>query len=101
MSLQTYQNQDWVCVLLRRGVGIGYKASQVRVRSDGLSCPPDHPRSPPYRDFDASCKTRRLRARKRLTPRKGLSVVLSPESSRMSPSEPRSFCFGDARGRSR
>ena len=36
--------------------------------SDGLSCPPNHPRSSPYRDFDAWCKTSRLRARKRLTP---------------------------------
>jgi len=61
-------NQDWVCVSLWKGGQIGCTASQVRARSDGLSCPPDHPRSSPYRDFDASCKTSRLRVRKRLTP---------------------------------
>jgi len=57
-----------VCVSLRRGGGIGCKAIQVRVRSDVRSCPPDHPRLSPYRDFDVSFKTSRLRARKRLTP---------------------------------
>ena len=59
-----------------RGVersGIGCKAKKTRAWSGGLSCPPNHPRSvqeekKPYRDFDASCKTGRLRARKRLTP---------------------------------
>jgi len=58
------QNQDWVCVSLQRGRWIG----QIRARSDGLSCPPNHPRSPPCRDFDASCKTSQLRVRKRLIP---------------------------------
>jgi len=29
---------------------MGCKAIQVRARSDGLSCPPDHSRSPPYRE---------------------------------------------------
>ena len=62
------QNQDWVCVSLQRGGHIGCKASKVRSKCDGLSCLPNHPRSPPYRDFDASCKTSRLRAQKRLTP---------------------------------
>ena len=55
MSLR-HKNQDWVCVWIRRGGGIGCKVMQVRARSDGLSSPPNHPRSPPYRDFDARVK---------------------------------------------
>ena len=66
---------------------IGCESRKIRARIGGLSCPPDQPRSLPYRNFDASCKTGRLRAQQRLTPQKGLNVVLSPESSRMSPSD--------------
>jgi len=44
------QNQDWVCVSFRWGGQIGCKASQVRARNDGFSCPPYHPRSPPCRE---------------------------------------------------
>jgi len=70
------------------GSDIGCDSKKIRARIGGLSCPPDHPRSLLYRHFDASCKTGWLRARQRLnTQTKGLSVVLSPESSRMSPSE--------------
>jgi len=50
------------------GSVIGSKARKARARSGGLSCPPNHPRSLPCRDSDASCKTGRLRARERLTP---------------------------------
>jgi len=39
---------------------IGCKARKARARSVGLSCIPHHPRSLPYRDFDASCKTGRF-----------------------------------------
>jgi len=39
------------------GSVIGCKARKARARSGGLSCPPNHPKSLPYRDFDASCKT--------------------------------------------
>jgi len=87
------QNQDRVCVSLRRAGRIGCRASQVRARSDELSCPLNHPRSPPYRDFDASCKTSWLRARKRLTPRPRAECLLSPQSSRMPPSDLRVFGF--------
>jgi len=69
------------------GSDIGCESRKIRARIGGLRCPPVHPRSLPDRDFYASCKMGRLRAQQRLTPRKGLSVVLRPESSRMSPSD--------------
>jgi len=88
------QNQDWVCVSLRKGGGIGCKTSKVRARSDGLSGPPDHPRSPPYRDFDVSCKT--SQTRKRLTPwPEGWVFAQSPVWQDVS-GRPRSFWFGQA-----
>jgi len=69
------------------GSDIGCESRKIRARIGGLSCPPDYPRSLPDRDFDDSCKTGRFRAQQRLAPRKGLSVVLSPESFSMSPSD--------------
>ena len=90
------QNHYWMCVSLQRGGQIGCKASQVRVRSDGLNCPPNHPRLPPYRDFDASCETRWLRARKSLTPwPEGWVFVQSPVLQDVS-EQPWSFWFGQA-----
>ena len=68
MSLQTPESGLGMCLVPEGWRDRFYKASQVRARSDGLSCPSNNPRSPPYRDFDASCKTSRLRARKRITP---------------------------------
>ena len=69
------------------GSDTGCESKKTRARIGRLSCPPEHPRSLLDRDFDASCKMGWFRAQQRLTPRKGLSVVLSPESSRMSPSD--------------
>ena len=85
-----------MCVSLRRGGGIGCEAIQVRARSDGLSCPPDHPRSPPYRDFDVSCKTSWLRARKRLGSvgqSEGLSIPRSSVRFRLKPDNSNSHEF--------
>jgi len=69
----------------------GCESRKIRARIGGLSYPSDHPGSLPDRDFDVSWKTGRFRVQQRLTPLKGLSVVLSPESSRMSPSDLRIF----------
>jgi len=92
-----------VSVSHRRGAGFGHRlrVRKIRARMGGLSCPPDHPKLLPDRDFYASCKTGRLRAQQRLTPRKrteccAQSRVLQDVSER-----PRSFCFGNARGSSR
>jgi hypothetical protein len=84
------QNQDWVCVSLRRGARIrigcvsrsgGVEGHGLRVKksqsAEWWGLPTKHPRSLPIRIY-ASCKTGRLRARKRLTP---LSKKLSPGMS--------------------
>ena len=98
------QNQDWVCVSLRRGARIrigvclapegwrdmDYESRKARAqKGEGLLT--KHPRSLPIGIY-APCKTGRFRARKRLTPLSkklspGLSKKLSPESYRMSPSD--------------
>ena len=110
------QNQDWVCVSLRRGarirIGCVSRSGGVPESGLGVCLAPEgwrdmdcesrkaraqkgeglltkHPRSLPIGIY-ASCKTGRLRARKRLTPLSkklspGLSKKLSPESYRMSP----------------
>ena len=46
------------------GSDIICESRKTRAQIGGLSCPPDHPMSLPYRDFDASCKTGRLRAQR-------------------------------------
>ena len=52
------------------GSVIGCKARKARARSGGLSCPPNHPRSLPYRDF-VTVQTRGMHFDFLLTPRGG------------------------------
>ena len=68
------------------GSVIGCKVRKARARSGGLSCPPNHPRSLPYGDFDASCKMEWFRA-PTAKETNTLTTGLSVSSSTMSPSD--------------
>ena len=60
------------------GSGICGESRKIRSADWWAQLPTRSPYVATDRDLDASCETGRLRAQQRLTPWKGLSVVLSP-----------------------